>query len=341
MFRFGEALGFGRQLDIIARYNISTGEAGRACVVCPHLFMFRASLLRASWKDEDAPREPSALIISTAVAFLLLLAVVSADVLLGSRFGVLLFYLAPIAWAAWQTGRNISLTVAVFCAFARFGVELVEAYNSGIWRPELIWSITTELIFFMVFVGLILTVQRQLEQERTLARSDGLTRLHNARSFELAVSGERERLRRYGRVMSLVYFDLDNFKSVNDRWGHAAGDELLITVARVLMGNIRQVDVAARLGGDEFALLLPETDAQGASVLLNRLRDKMLAAVQARGWPVTGSFGCVTFLQAPDAVEDVLKAADRAMYKSKHGGKNRIETVIWDETSALEQEMLK
>lgn len=294
---------------------------------------------RPAWKDDGKRGEPHAPIISTAVAFLLLLAVVSADVLLGERFGVLLFYIAPIAWAAWQTGRNTSLVVSVFSAFARFGVEIVEDHNKGIWRPELIWSISTELIFFMVFVGLILTVQRQLEQERALARSDGLTRLHNARSFEMAVAGERERLRRYGRVMTLVYLDLDNFKAVNDRWGHAAGDELLITIARVLSGNIRQVDIAARLGGDEFSLLLPETDAKGAAIVLNRLRDKMLAAVEARGWPVTCSFGCVTFLHAPETTEDVLRAADQAMYKSKHGGKNRIESAVWDEHSVLEQEM--
>ena len=260
----------------------------------------------------------------------MLLSVVSADILLGSRYGVLLFYLVPIAWTAWQAGHIPALIITIFCALSRLGVEIVQEKNAGIFRPEVVWSIASELVFFLVFGGLLLKLQTQFAQERALARSDNLTKLSNARAFEMAVSGERERLRRYGRVVSLVYLDLDNFKAVNDRWGHAAGDELLITIGRTLSGNVRQVDVAARLGGDEFALLLPETGADGAKILLERLREKMLAAVEARGWPVTCSIGCVTFLDAPDSVEEMLREADAAMYRAKKSGKNRIELAVWN-----------
>ena len=264
-------------------------------------------------------------ILVTASAFLLLLAVVTLDArLLDTRFSVLLFYLIPIAWAAWFAGRNPALAVAFFSAAMRLGVELVEEHNHGSSRPELLWSIASELAFFLVFTTLIVKFHAQLDLERSLARCDGLTRLSNARAFEDAVGAERERLRRYGRQLSLVYFDLDNFKTVNDKWGHAAGDEVLQTVAAQLQANIRQVDIGARLGGDEFALLLPETDEIGARIVLERLQRKILEAMEARDWPVTASFGGVTFENASANVGEMLQAADAAMYHAKKSGKNQI-----------------
>jgi diguanylate cyclase (GGDEF)-like protein len=268
-------------------------------------------------------------ILITATAFLLLLAVATIDSrLIDTRFSVLLFYLIPIAWAAWFAGQNPAMLVAVFSACVRFGVEMVEEVNHGLSRPELMWSIGSELVFFLVFTALLVNVHSRLELERTLARSDALTRLHNARAFEMSVAAERERLMRYGRILTLVYFDLDNFKYVNDKWGHAAGDEVLVTIAQTLNKNIRQVDVGARLGGDEFAILLPETDQDGARIVLERLQSKVLAAMEARGWPVTASFGSVTFETVPVTVSSMLQASDAAMYHAKKSGKNQIYMVV-------------
>ena len=268
-------------------------------------------------------------ILFVASAFLMLLAVVSADVQLGSRFGMLLFYLAPIAWLAWQVGRTPALVMAVAATLARFGVKITEAINAGDIGPELIWGISSELIFFLIFAGLLLTVRRQLDAERALARCDGLTKLANARAFELSLRAERERMVRYNRVVSIVYFDLDNFKQVNDRHGHAAGDELLTIVGQLVMSGIRQVDTGARLGGDEFALVLPETGATGAEMVANRLSYSIVKAASERHWPITCSIGCVTFESAPATIEAMTQTADAAMYRAKHGGKNRIEVEVW------------
>lgn len=267
-------------------------------------------------------------ILILASSFLLLLAVVSADVLLGKKFGVLLFYLVPIGWSALFTGRSAALSVAVACAASRFGVELVDEINTAS-RPELIWSVSTELIFFLIFTAMVLKMRSLFDEERALARTDGLTRLLNARSFHEAVSTERERMRRYHGPVSLVYFDLDNFKSVNDRLGHHTGDALLRLVGETLRGNTRQVDQCSRLGGDEFAILLPETDELGAQVVLDRLQAKLLAAMQERNWPVTSSMGCITFKAAPPEPAEMLRLADRCMYQAKNGGKNRLVMEVW------------
>ena len=269
-------------------------------------------------------------ILFVASGFLMLLAVVSADVQLGSRFGMLLFYLAPIAWLTWQVGQAAALWMAISATLSRFGVEITDAINADKFGSELIWSVSSELIFFLIFVGLLLKVRHQLEAERALARSDALTKLANARAFELILIAERERLVRYNRVVSLVYFDLDNFKEVNDRYGHGAGDELLKIVGELVASGIRQVDSGARLGGDEFALVLPETGATGAEMVARRLSENIIRAARARDWPITCSMGCVTFEGAPPALEEMTRAADAAMYRAKHGGKNRIETQVWE-----------
>ena len=276
---------------------------------------------------QSAELQPQILFVASG--FLMLLAVVSADVQLGSRFGMLLFYLAPIAWLAWQVGQNAALSMTVAATLARFGVEITEAINARRFGSELIWSVSSELIFFLVFVGLLLKVRWQLEAESALARSDGLTGLDNARAFELTLVAERERLVRYNRVVSLVYFDLDNFKEVNDSYGHAAGDELLKIVGELVASGIRQVDSGARLGGDEFALILPETGIVGTEMVARRLSENIIRAARARDWPVTCSMGCVTFEGAPPAAEEMKRAADAAMYRAKHAGKNRIETQVW------------
>lgn len=268
-------------------------------------------------------------ILYTASGFLFLLAIVSADVFVGERFSILLFYLVPIAWCAWLAGRISSLTMSVCAACSRFGVEIVQELNNRTPRPELIWNVGTELLFFLVFTALLLKTHQLLDDERNLARTDALTRLLNARSFKEMVSAERERLHRYGRTLSLVYIDLDNFKSVNDQLGHHIGDQLLKAVADVMRANTRQVDVTSRLGGDEFAILLPETDEYGAATVLNRIQNRVLEAMQAQNWPVTCSIGCVTFHEAPETMEEMLQEADAVMYRSKHGGKNKIEMDVW------------
>ena len=271
----------------------------------------------------------NAQILVVAASFVQLLAVTIADIKVGQDFGVLLFYLIPIAWCAVLSGRFPALFVAVCCASCRFGVKLVEDIKSSS-RSELVWNTASELLFFLIFTVMLLKMHQLFEEERALARTDNLTRLLNARAFCEVVAAERERLRRYDRTLSLVYFDLDNFKSVNDRLGHHVGDALLRTIGDTMRANVRQVDQAARLGGDEFAILLPETDDDGARVVLERLRTRMLQAMEQKHWPVTCSMGCVTFREVPPSPEFMLQTADAAMYRSKKGGKNQLTMEIWE-----------
>ncbi len=160
-----------------------------------------------------------------------------------------------------------------------------------------------------------------LDNEKSLSRSDHLTHLANRRAFEESLDMECKRSRRYKRPITLVYMDLDDFKKVNDGRGHQTGDLVLAAVAEALRSNLRATDTVARLGGDEFAILLPETDAQTAPVIMKKLNAVLQRLVQGTNWPIGFSFGVVSFPTPLNSPEAMLDLADKLMYEAKHSGK--------------------
>lgn len=153
---------------------------------------------------------------------------------------------------------------------------------------------------------------------RTMAYFDALTGLHNRRYFDERLREEcarADRLRTH--EFSVVLVDVDDFKSVNDDYGHATGDEVLVAVAKLLKENVREVDICCRIGGDEFALLLPNTGEQGAQVVVERLRSRL---AQGRlGGPVNVglSIGAAACPPGPAALDALISQADTAMYLDK------------------------
>ena len=170
--------------------------------------------------------------------------------------------------------------------------------------------------------------QRSVER---MAGEDALTGLPNRRQFMKAGEQMLDRVRRYGRPASLVVIDLDHFKSINDRYGHAAGDAVLRAAAGLLKQHERGADLPARLGGEEFAILLPETDLDGAVVLAERLRTACegLRVTEPGGlWSglsVTMSLGVATCDPEDKCFDDLFRRADATLYRAKHEGRNRVE----------------
>jgi diguanylate cyclase (GGDEF)-like protein len=170
-------------------------------------------------------------------------------------------------------------------------------------------------------VGLHETVERQ-------AVTDELTGLFNRRRFQEAMATEVERSKRFGQPVGLVLLDLDDFKNVNDTYGHQQGDLVLREVARVLRETSREIDEPARYGGEELAVVLPGTDLEGAYNLAERVR----AGIEELALPlldgdgilrVTASFGVATLPGSADGTRDLVAAADEALYRAKRAGKNR------------------
>jgi diguanylate cyclase (GGDEF)-like protein len=157
------------------------------------------------------------------------------------------------------------------------------------------------------------------------ASTDGLTDLSNRRHFEDALEGEIVRAERFGGSLSLILADLDDFKQVNDRFGHQAGDDALRAFAEILRATAREIDLPARYGGEEFAVLLPQTDLEGAQRLAERLRRGLVARPLSAGpgtlMAVTASFGVASFPAAATPAA-LFAAADEALYRAKRRGKN-------------------
>jgi diguanylate cyclase (GGDEF)-like protein len=160
-----------------------------------------------------------------------------------------------------------------------------------------------------------------------LATTDALTKLYNRRHFESAARAELARFQRYFRPLSILILDVDHFKSVNDRFGHAVGDTVLSAVADACRSIKRASDIAARIGGEEFAILLPETNEEAARSFAERLRKEITECapiIQGEKLALTASVGVSIATRYTTRVNALVQAADEALYQAKRTGRNRV-----------------
>ena len=169
--------------------------------------------------------------------------------------------------------------------------------------------------------GELLASQDKLKQ---LADTDPLTGLANRRRFLEAARHDIKLARRYGNCITLIFFDLDHFKSVNDRFGHAVGDTVLEAIGALCLKAMRDVDTVGRMGGEEFAILMPHVSLEGAVHAAERLRARMEAMHPVEGLDlrVTASFGVAELGDA--SLEEMLNRADQRLYKAKSEGRNQV-----------------
>ena len=207
---------------------------------------------------------------------------------------------------------------------------VLKAWRHRVW--QLLAGYAGLLILALLVLRFQLTMLRQREALRLLATTDALTGIANR--GQLMSTGEQEhaRAQRYHQPLCVLMLDLDHFKSVNDRWGHATGDRVIRETAQLLRSMARSQDLAGRLGGEEFALLLPATPLAGARIIAERLRLAVQdneAVRSDEGEPVrfTVSVGVAALAPQDTAFETLLQRADRALYQAKDGGRNRVELI--------------
>jgi diguanylate cyclase (GGDEF)-like protein len=163
------------------------------------------------------------------------------------------------------------------------------------------------------------------EELYQLAIVDGLTRTFNRRYLMDFLTREISRCRRHSRPLSLLLFDIDRFKEINDRFGHASGDQVLRTIVEVAREGVRREECLARYGGDEFVVVMPETALEGARIVAERTRSRVelhAFAFAGRQIPVTISVGVIELAPSMDDAEAMLAAVDARLYAAKMAGRN-------------------
>lgn len=255
------------------------------------------------------------------IALLLMLGWI--DYLTGD-YSLIVFYLIPVSLAAWFVSKRSGLLLCVLSLITRITAD--EASKTLLFQNSSLhyWNVSIEFVFLLIMSFLFSTLKENLDDEKEQARIDPLTGALNRRAFFDLAEHEINRSRRYGRTFTVAYIDLDNFKVINDRFGHSVGDELLVTVVATIRSNIRSYEALSRFGGDEFVILLPETDEEAALSFLTKIHSHLQQAMANRNWPVSVSIGAIIYLSSPPDVDEIIRRADELMYSVKRSGKSRM-----------------
>lgn len=223
--------------------------------------------------------------------------------------------------------KNRLLTYALYVSMSCFFMAILNIIHT-IFVLKIEFAAATFVIpvFAGLLFGILLAQIKVLStQLRDMAFTDSLTHIYNRLHFAHFLDAQIDRVKRYGGKFSIIFFDLDKFKEVNDNYGHLAGDSLLEQVAELVSNVNRKADIFARYGGEEFIILTPETDLNGASIHAEHLRLDIENFRFNTVGHITSSFGVAEFNAEKDNREDLLARADKALYRAKEHGRNRVE----------------
>jgi diguanylate cyclase (GGDEF)-like protein len=306
---------------------------GRRLAVWPEALCVFVVLLVGGW-DVARGVEPAvrSLLVSAALAAVLMRGALSNARLVNGEFGagLALLVAGPMflmsALFAWRFARAAWFPVPV-------DQVMLTAPTSANVAVLLMLTALTALFNLSLACMVVLRLVKRLQH---MSRHDSLTKLLNRRALMASLETEQVRVQRGSAGWALLLLDIDHFKRVNDRHGHAMGDEVLCRVASVLRRSAREIDTVARMGGEEFCVLAPLTDLHGAALLAERLRQAVAASAEGPGAvPVTISVGVAlagpAAELAPETAEAALARADVALYRAKSAGRDRVELPVADE----------
>jgi len=233
------------------------------------------------------------------------------------------FYAWPAVYVGYFFRRHM-IPLFIASVAAGYGVALAAMDIDS--NASIRW-----LLLVVVIAGLTISahairthVNGLVERLRETARTDTLTAMPNRRAFDERLGLEIDRAERTGEPLALLLGDIDRFKTLNDRFGHVAGDAALASIGRVLMSECRAIDIPARIGGEEFAVLLPGTGRDDARVVADRLRAAVARIHDGDDRPVTISFGVAEHPGSGHSAPALMEAADRALYAAKAAGRDRV-----------------
>ena len=259
--------------------------------------------------------KPSIILLSTGLIALLGI----IDYITGHQLTIYFIYLLPVMLVTWYAGRNWGfmlsiLSVVTWTVANQLAGHMVQGATAHYWNTGI------RLLTFLFIVYILSSLKSSLLHEKELSRTDYLTGVLNVREFMHLADLEIQRSRRYHHPLTLAYIDLNNFKQVNDTYGHKMGDEALRELAQAMVANLRSSDLVGRMGGDEFAILFTHSDERAAAQALDKIRKVLLRGVTQRQLPISISVGVTSYQDSVQNIDEMLVLADELMYKAKANG---------------------
>jgi len=254
---------------------------------------------------------------------LMLLLVMALDATTGYYLSFSVFYVLPVSMLAWGFGRRVGW-LSAFCVAVAWSIIAYTSAGESIDVFIASWNFCIRFAYLALFSALLAELHLRIDDEEQLADVDGLTGLFNKRAYLEKLEMLFSQSKRYGHPMTLAYLDLDNFKNVNDDFGHATGDKVLKHAADFMIQHTRKSDLCARLGGDEFSIVFTETDYDGANAALCKLRTDFNYDMSENGWRVSMSIGAISYRVLPSTSQHMIDVADALMYSVKKRGKNSL-----------------
>jgi diguanylate cyclase (GGDEF)-like protein len=263
------------------------------------------------------------------MAILVTLIVAVIDYTTGYEISLSVLYFGPVGFTAWYVGKRHGITIALLASLAWLNADLGAGHIYSHWSIPF-WNAAVRFSFLTLNALLLGAFHKQLEAAKTLAHIDSLTGLLNVRAFDKELNQMISKPEN-SIPFTVAYIDLDNFKNINDGYGHLEGDRLLCAIGKTLVTSSRARDTSARVGGDEFALLLPKTNLLEAKGILEKLRQR-LAKINIQGTRITCSIGAIIFTHPPITSSEAVRLADNLMYAAKKEGKNAVYISVYDES---------
>ena len=263
------------------------------------------------------------------LGFLLIGIIGFIDYLTGYEYAFSLFYVLPVYLITWTTNRKVGFVSAVVSAIVWLVADIIVGHPYS--HPLIpIWNALIRFFFFFIIMFLLSSLKDSLQREKELSNTDFFNFCCKLTLFLCDCAIGTGPFQRYQHPFTIAYLDIDDFKSVNDQFDHARGDEVLQTVANAIKKIVRKSDVFARLGGDEFALFFPETDQETARSIFSKIHTALVDELQKTKLPVTFSIGVVTCKAAPATIDELIKLADELMYSVKLDGKNAVKFTSYE-----------
>lgn len=261
--------------------------------------------------------------VTIVICLLLTLLLSFIDIVTGAELTFTIFYLIPITLSVFLSGISLGISFSVLCSIVWIFSDIYPGHAySNLLIP--VWNTLVRFVYFLLHTIMLSRLLQIMAEIQDNSFKDPLTKVYNWRYLEEYTNTLIKTANRNNSKIGIIYLDVDNFKKLNDSYGHTMGDQALITITEMVQKQIRSEDIFARLGGDEFSIVLANCSKSTAYGIINRIKDKVDIEINARGWGISLSIGCIIFSKLTSTINQMVKEVDDLMYTVKENGKNNI-----------------